>query len=343
VATDKRLERVLRLGQVLIDSRHGLVAKHYLARSGVKRSALYRDLEVLRAVGFPIRSENGRHWLPADFQLLGRGGLSPDELLALHIARQLAERLPGSRFDRSLSSAWAKVTGGGGQPELLPRGESSLSLSVFPSIDYSAHREQIEILETAIHERNVIALRYRRPSGEISDRDIEPGELHADASVEGLYCIAWCRLRCALRVFAVHRILATSPTGETFVPRAEARSRTLLRNSFRLWIGKDVTTVRLRFAATLAEEISERRWHPSQVLTRTRSGQAIVELAIAEPASLIRWLMGFGAEVEVEEPAWLAKQIQQRHRDAGQMIRAPLKAIAHGLGKARKTSGPSGE
>lgn len=325
MGTNQRICRVLELGQALIDSRHGIVIEQYAKKRGHSRSALYRDIEVLRSIAFPIRSERGRHWLPADFQLFGRAGLDAEEILYLHVARQLAGRMPGTRFDRALASVWAKVTGAMGQPALLPSRDPTLSVAAFQSIDYAPHREVIDHLEDAIRSRIAVRLRYRKVStGETSDRVIEPGELHADASVEGLFLIAYCRWRRAVRVFAIQRILSAEQTGERFTARPETRSRVALRDAFHVWAGKQDTPVcvRLRFSAVIAGEIAERRWHASQTLTRGRTGEVLLGLRIAEPASLIRWLMGFGADVEVEEPTWLADELRTRHRQAGGLAAA---------------------
>ncbi len=314
------MRRILELGQALIDSRHGLSLEEHGATHGHSRSALYRDLEVLREVGFPITSERGRHRVAPDFQLFGRRGLEADEVLALFVARQVAGRIPGSRFDRALASVWAKVTGEDGQPALMPGGEGALTVAAFQTIDYAPHRATIDHLEDAIQGRIAVKIRYRAAStGEVTERIVEPGELHADAAVEGLFLIAYCRWRRAVRIFAVQRILAAAQTGEQFSRRPETRSRVALRDAFRAWIGTQAApvAVRLRFAPGVAAEVGERRYHPSQVLTRTPAGHVVLELRVGDPASLARWLMGFGPDVHVEHPTWLAEEIRSRHRRAG--------------------------
>lgn len=328
MATNERIRRILELGQALIDSRHGVVIERYAKQHGHSRSALYRDIDVLKSLGFPIQSERGRHWLPADFQLFGRGGLDDDEILHLHLARQLAGRMPGTRLDRALASVWAKVTGAAGQPALLPTSDATLTVSAFQSIDYAPHRAVIDQLDDAIHRRVAVKLRYRTvATGEITDRVVEPGELHADAAVEGLFLIAYCRWRREVRVFAIQRILSAEQTGERFTPRPEACSKIALRDAFRVWMGKpdSPVAVRLRFSAAIAGEIAERRWHPSQTSRQLADGELVLDLRVAEPASLIRWLMGFGADVVVESPTWLADEIRSRHRAAaGVTAVAPL-------------------
>lgn len=131
MGTNERVRRILELGQALIDSRHGVVIEQYAKKHGHSRSALYRDIDVLRSLSFPIRSEHGRHWLPADFQIFGRNGLDADEIEQLYIARQFAGRIPGTRFDRSLASLWSKVTATAGQPSLPLPSDATLSVAAF--------------------------------------------------------------------------------------------------------------------------------------------------------------------------------------------------------------------
>jgi predicted DNA-binding transcriptional regulator YafY len=237
----------------------------------------------------------------------------------MHLARTFAARLPGSLLDHALASAWNKVTADAGQLAMPAPGDDSFSLSAFPTIDYAPFRDRIERLQRAIRDRLAVQLRYRRANGQTSERVIEPGELHADAATEGLYCIAWCRARKAVRVFAVHRVLSAELTSERFSRRPETRSRAALQHAFRLWRGDAVHTVRLRFAAPVAGEIAERRWHPSQVLGHAANGDVSLEFRIAEPASLVRWLLGFGEHVEILEPDWLASEVLDCHRRAGRL------------------------
>ena len=309
MGTNERVIRLIKLGQAIAASKHGLVIEQYARNHGYSRSALYRDLKVLRECSFPIISRDRRHFLPADFRFFGRGGFDANELLALNAMRLLANRLPGSHVAQSLNSLWRKVADPGVERLALPR------ISAFASIDYAPHRKTIETLEQAVHDRQVVRLHYRRTNGEVTRREFEPHDLHADASVEGLYVIGYCRLRRAIRTFAVHRVSRCKPTGEVFTVRHELRSHQQLRSAFRAWMSDHpLTKVELRFSALVSEEIAERRLHPSQVNKPMPGGGLQVTLTVSEPASLIRWLMGFGPDVEVLEPEDLRLHISARHQ-----------------------------
>ncbi len=198
-----------------------------------------------------------------------------DEILALYTLRALADTWRVSSVGRALDRLWMKLTSGGdGQSRLFPAVREPWFRVQAPfAIDYRTHEHTIATLEKAVREQVAVDCRYRALSThEITARTIEPGELYWDPRMESLYVIGWCRLREDVRVFAVHRFLMTSLTGERFAPRPEARSRTALRHSFRVWRARQVETVRIRFSSGAADEIRERRWGPGQRVEEEEGG-----------------------------------------------------------------------
>ena len=112
-----------------------------------------------------------------------------------------------------------------------------------------------------------------------------------------------------------------------------------LRRAFRIWRSDNITSVRLQFAATLASEIAERRWHASQRIEPTVDGGLILSMDLAEPAELERWLLGFGADVLVLGPKWLADRVRQIHTAAALNPRTTarsLRARSSARGRARR-------
>lgn len=313
------MRRVLELGQALIDAPRGIVLERYARDHGYSRSSAYRDLDVLRDIGFVVANEGGRHRVAASFRYFGHRGLDADELLALFVARNVAGRIPGSRFDRALGALWAKLTADGRQPSLTPDREGSLTVAAFQTIDYGPKREIIDTLDRAIVDRVAVQITHRKTTGEVSQRVVEPGQLYADASLDSLFLVAWCRRRRAVRCFAVHRIQTATLTTERITPRPETRSRAWARDAFRMWLGHPdaaPVTVIIHFDRSVAGEIAERRWHPSQVTSETGDGDLRLTLRVAQPESLARWIMQYGAAARVVEPTWFAADLRARHSAA---------------------------
>ncbi len=331
MASAEQMVRVVALGQALASSPRGVVLRRFAEQRGWPIRYVHRDLKTLERAGLPIEGEQGRYRLAPDFAPRIHADVDAEELLALFVARELGGALRGTSFARALNRLWAKIGANPRQGQLLPATESPLVVRAVPAIDYAPHRAHIATIERAISRRETVSCRYRRPrTGEITQRDIEPGELYFDPGLESMYCIAWCRLRQAVRVFAVHRFLEVRATGEKAPLRPETRSRVALRRAFRVWRSDNVATVRLQFAPEVANEIAERRWHASQAIDATVDGGLVLTMEVAEPGELERWLLGFGAEVTILEPLWLADRVRQVHATAAAVRPAPERALRAG-------------
>jgi predicted DNA-binding transcriptional regulator YafY len=64
-----------------------------------------------------------------------------------------------------------------------------------------------------------------------------------------------------------------------------------------------------RFSASQAPYIRERAWHPSQKIETEPDGSIILTLRVADLWEVKFWLIGFGAEAEVSEPAELRDDV----------------------------------
>ncbi len=310
------MSRILALAHALSVSRRGVALRHFADERGWPLRTLYRDIKTLEAAGFPIVSNAGRYALAEGWVPPGQAGLDRDEALALFTARQVLGTAGVTSLGSALDRLWTKLSGSGAQAALLPDTAPRVSVRPLQGIDYTPHRDAIAVLERAIRDQVVVRVRYQTRNGTESERDIEPGQLHLDPGLETLYCIAWCRLREAIRVFAVHRFETVTLLAESSPHRPELRSDVALRDAFRVWRGDQAQRVRLRFDAVVAREITERRWHASQSVDRKVDGSVVLSLDITEPAEIERWMMGFGAHVRVLEPAWLARRIAEEHERA---------------------------
>jgi predicted DNA-binding transcriptional regulator YafY len=334
MASAEQMVRVVALWQALSSSPRGIVLKRFAEQRGWPVRYLYRDLRTLESAGFPVEGERGRYRLPPRWAPPSQVEVDAEERVALFIARQLAGSLRGTSLGRALDRLWAKLGSSGPQGALVADFESALVVRSDLAIDYSIHRTHIAIIERAIASREALATRYRSPhAGEITDRVIEPGELYFDPGLETMYCIAWCRLRRAVRVFAVHRFLEVRGTGEAAPVRTDTRSPAAMRKAFRVWRSETAQQVRLEFSPRIAGEIRERRWHASQIVSATPGGGLILTMEIAEPRELERWLLGFGPDVSVLEPASLAERVRQIHAAASKPVSRERSIAAPSTGR----------
>ncbi len=315
VARNDRTIRLEVLKRALVQTRRGVALKTLAEKHDWKLRNLYRDIEVLEAAGFPLQKEDGRYRLDSTAPAIV-GTPSPDERLALFLAREQAAGWKHTSLGKALDRLWHRIaTSAEGQTALFPVDSTPwISTREWRPIDYGRHAKIVETLERATRERIAVQTRYRATSTrQITSRVIEPGQLHWDPGLETLYLIGYCRLRADVRVFALHRFLAVSPTDQTFPPRAETRSRAALAKAFRVWRSERATPVRIWFAAEVADEIRERRWLANQQVTEERGGMVLTG-EVAGLAEVERWVLGYGPSAQVLEPKELRESVAAKLR-----------------------------
>lgn len=80
-----------------------------------------------------------------------------------------------------------------------------------------------------------------------------------------------------------------------------------------IWLGEgEPVRVRLRFHNRQLDRLNESQWHPSQKIAFDDSradGSIIWEGYVSEPQEMLPWIRGWGADVEVLEPAYIREQV----------------------------------
>jgi predicted DNA-binding transcriptional regulator YafY len=139
--------------------------------------------------------------------------LTPEEAAAVAVA--LAAQPDGPYADAG-RGALEKVLGA-----LEPdpgRRSQLLATSLWVSAEAGRTAEIRSVLEKAVSQHRVMALRYRDGQGKASRREVEP-QLVVRSS-DHVFLVAWCRERSALRWFREDRIESVELTGET-APRRD--------------------------------------------------------------------------------------------------------------------------
>lgn len=308
----------------MVQSKRGVMLRPFAERHGWSWRASYRDVQALLGAGIPIEHEHGRYridesWIPPSAVDVKR-----DELLALFLARRLAPGLKDTSFGRALDGLWSKLSTPTRQPALPLGEEASFDVPGLAPIDLGPHQAVIDAAREAIGARRALRVCYRRPDGAETQRVLEPSFLHWHPAAETLYLRAYCRERQAFRLFAVHRITSAVLLDEPFLRRPDPEWAPA--RAFRLWHSSNVEHVSIRFSPHVAGEIRERRWHPSQHMTEAPDGGIVLELDVAAPEELERWLLGYGPHAEVLAPAALAERIQGIHAEAAGRRAGPLRA-----------------
>jgi predicted DNA-binding transcriptional regulator YafY len=179
MARNDRTVRLEVVKRALAESRRGVLLKSLAEKHDWNLRTLYRDIEALQAAHFPIVEEEGRYRLDGKVTTFS-GSPTPDERLALYLAREQAAGWKHTSLGRALDTLWNRISSTDGQAALFPiESVPWIATRAFSAVDYNQHRRIVESIERATRERLVISARYRAAStGQLTNRQIEPGQLH---------------------------------------------------------------------------------------------------------------------------------------------------------------------
>lgn len=311
-----RQQRLLRM----LDERREISVDQAAAELGCSRRTVYRDFLVLSETGVPLYQEpEGRRvrWRLVEGPKRRLSiTLSFSEMLALTAGRDLLAGLTGTFFHEAAISALEKVRAALPEP-LLARANASAELVMAdkrPLRDYRGRGEMVHQIADAIDQRRTVLLTYRKLGARsAARREVDPYHLHIHAGT--LYLIGFCHERQAARTFLLDRASQVAVTAKTFERRGDLQLDSILQGDLGPWSGRAVS-ISLRFSADAAPLVAERKIHPSQITRLSLDGSA--EVAIFAPITpwLVRWLVGWGHQVDIKTPASLAKQVRAAHEQA---------------------------
>ncbi len=296
--------------------RHGATLRELAAEARVSSKTIFRDLSLLRDLGFPLidqASDHGRkHW-----KLDGQAGLlqlsfTLEEAAALYLGRQFLEPLAGTYFFSGAQRAFQKIRSTLGDAALrhLEKLAAAFYQKTHGWSDYSRQGELIDELVLATEDRRLTVITYQslRAAAPVAHYGIHPYSLiwHKHA----LYIIGWSCDHEAIRTFKVDRISAAEAQEERFEPPRNFHPAQFLSGSFGIFEGAGAAqTVRIRFTPAVARLVTERNHHPSQRLSLQPDGSLIAEWELSSLEEVSSWILSWGKEAEVLEPSLLREQI----------------------------------
>lgn len=277
---------------------------------------VWRDLGVLQKAGFPLYTDRGADgyksvWhVTDDFKQRLPLKLTLGELAALLMSRDLLTPLGASVLGPAATAAFGKIQGVLSRDALriLDEMRDRLGVRALGAKLQQPAAEHLPLIHRAMHERHTLRIRHYSPQrDEETAREIDP--YHLTWFDGGLYLIAWCHLRQAMRIFAVERIRELAVLRRSFSVHPDFDAGAYLGKAWGIVQG-ELVTVKVVFAKSLARYIRERLWHPSQKLHDLPDGRLEMTLQVADTLEVRRWTLGYGVQAEVVEPASLREALR---------------------------------
>ncbi len=295
---------------------------------------VWRDLRVLEDAGFPIYDEKapdgqqGLWKVQEDFKQKLPLKLSLAELAALLMSRELLAPAGASVLGPAVTSAFDKITGVLSRDalQMIDRMRDTVGVRAFGAKLQLPATEHLPAIQDALVEHRGLRLQYYSfQRDEETKREVDP--YHLTYFNGGLYLVGYCHLRRAIRVFAMERIRGLAVLSRRFTLPATFDPEKYLAGALGI-ISGDLVTVKVVFAKKLARYIRERLWHPSQKFRDLTDGRLELTLHVADTLEVRRWILGYGVQAEVIEPAGMREALRQEAEALAERLTPKRKPLA---------------
>lgn len=340
MARGNQLDRQWRLLQ-LIDRPAGVTVEDAARALDCHIRTIWRDLDVLARAGFPVYDDKAGEghrtvWrVTEDFRRRLPLKLGLAEVVALLMSRDLLAAAGASVLGPALASAVDKIRGllSPDALRLLDTMRESVGVRAAGAKLQQPPAELLAQIQRAMLEQRALRIRhYSVERDEVTPRTVDP--YHLTYYNGGLYLLAYCRLRQAVRVFALERIREASVAAERFRKPADFNPDEYLKAAWGIVRGT-LVTVRVAFAKGVAPYIRERLWHPTQRLRDLPDGRLELSLQVADTQEVRRWILGWGAQAEVLQPMAMREALR------GEAVALGEKLGRRGPGLARVEGTPA--
>ena len=296
-----RESRLFKIVYHLLD-KGGATAPELAEKFEVSVRTIYRDIDALSGAGIPVYAEAGRNggiYLMNDF-VLDKAALSEEEKQEILTALQSISSMNNIGSNQTLQKLSAIF---------------HMSSENWLEVDFSrwgnngTDNEKFELLKSAVIHQKCVKITYANSYGTISERIIKP--LKMSYKSMSWYLKAYCTEKQDYRVFKLTRIIDL-----------EMRTDSFCKSSFPELdetLGQAYNTIVLRFPKNISYRVYD-EFDKTRV-RKKENGDLIVSVEMPEDEWLIGYLLSFGTQVDIIEPAYLkdivaeqAKKIYEKYK-----------------------------
>lgn len=276
----------------------------------VSPKTVMRDIDFMRdRLKLPLAYDPVRHgfYYTASVQDFPMMKITQGEVAALLLAQKSLEQFQGTPFEQPLATAFRKLSRALHGPMEVTWHELEQALSVRSSGTGLTDMQVFDALARAVTGGAEVTFAYHKLSGDAPEtRTVQP--YHLGCIEHQWYLFAHDVQRGAVRTFALPRIAGVEQTGEKFRRPQSFSLAKILEGSFAVFQGGNAKRVRIRFCGVAARLVAERSWHPSQKL-HVGKESVVLEMQTGLSPDLQQWILGWGEEAEVLEPASLRQAL----------------------------------
>lgn len=270
-------------------------AEDLAAHFEISKRTIYRDMQALSETGVPVIASPGQGYALDEAYFLPPLQFTADEATLILLGLNFVARHFDPGYRVVAHSAQSKI--GAVMNDRLREEIEMLrrSLAFIAPDDERIPHHTLQIIRRAIIQRRSISMIYHagnEMTAATTERQLDP---YALVNFDAIWFVSgYCHLRQELRNFRLDRIGDIHLLAHSFRRDPDYRLVTLDSNPLPL-------TVRVRFKPAVSRWVREDRNFYTTAQSDTPDG-LLVTLQIRHERDILRWLLGWGAHVEILEP-----------------------------------------
>lgn len=281
---------------------------------GVSKRTVFRDLRELQSIGVPYKynAKDGGYSIDPKFFLPPVDFTLTEALSLLTLVHKVRNHLP-MPFRNSALLAGLKVENN------LPADVRSYCQTSLQKVTIAQSQHSITgsldsnylVIQRAIRNKTVLSLLYYSPY----DKDTLNLRLHPYHLLyknRAWYVIGLSSVHKSIRTFNLSRIKTLKPLDEHFTGGDNFDVFEYLGRAWALIPEGRLYHIKLRFSPLVAHNISEIQWHSTQSAQWNDDGSVTLSFRIDGLEEISWWILGYGDQVQVLEPASLRKKVLDR-------------------------------
>ncbi len=308
-----KLDRLLSILMLLL-RKDRVQAKELAEKFEVSTRTILRDIDAINLAGIPIvtyQGVNGGIGIAEGYRL-DRSILTSDEMVSIITSlKGMARLIPESQHEILLEKL--KNILNLSQLEKLESKTRQLIIDPSPWFNFEQIKEKLTDFKKAIEEHKEVLFCYLDPTGNETERRVEPYFLILKG--QNWYLYAFCHLRQDFRLFKLSRIKEFQVTNLLFEPRTISEEQSFFNREWQTT--GNLVTLELVFAKEMKSIVVE--WFGEDVV-ENQEGQLLVKTTLPENNWLYGFILSFGSGIEVINPphirsivARIAKEIYEKH------------------------------
>ncbi len=301
-----RIERLLQIYRTLCDSKSGVLKKSLINQFGVSPRTIERDIRIiekalsLRIEGRRSQDNEWRYCLPEHYR--NRDSIIKNDktiLLLLELAlahfKSFAEKDLSESLSRAITASYPLV----------------LRDDLFYYHDEAPHErppkfEDLLKLREAFINNKIVSLKIKNLKKRIFFKLYKI--VHY---VDEYYLLGIFGGEEEVHLISLHDIVDIKITDKAYSIPQDFSTEEYLKQAFAIEPGP-VEKIVLKIRKPLSDYIKNRIWHPTQKIEEQKDGSIILQMEVPVAEELIKWILGYGDDIEVLEPEKLIKIIMAK-------------------------------